>query len=272
MTFAPYGLDYFETLPRTDRKAVMAHNPFRVIDFFALTLEAGESYRLETEGREYCLDLLSGRINAVVDGRVYSGLGGRPNVFAGLPTAIYAGPRAVVELVATERCVLGVGSAKSDRATPGEVIRPEDVRTGQWGERQTTRNFRYLLNGQSRSERLWFAEVIVMDGCWATFPPHKHEDVPGDIFQEEAYFYLVSPGDSFGFCGQFGGQVGGDYAFMIRDWTLHKMPSGYHTVTAAPGTMICYLATYAGWTKDHRPSPHPVHVDHQAFARPVSFQ
>ena len=61
----------------------------------------------------------------------------------------------------------------------------------------------------------------------------------------------------------FEGLVGGDHACLIRDRTLHMMPDGYHTVTAAPGYRVCYLAVYAGRDKRHRPSPHPLHVNYQ---------
>lgn len=261
MTKLKPAADYFQPIPLAPGLNRPAHNSCRIIDFSVLVLDAGQTYRFATGDREYCLDLMAGVASIRVGETEFSQLGGRADVFDGPPSGAYAGCGAEVSITAQTHIELALGSCPSNTPIEPYAIMPEAVPTGQWGEGNTERHFRYLVNADRPSERLWFAEVTVSDGRWATYPPHKHEDVPGDLFQEEMYYYRTYPAHGFGFCASFGGEVGGDHAFLIRDSSLHLMPDGYHTVTAAPGYRVCYLALYAGRDKGHRPTPHPDHVE-----------
>lgn len=257
--FGPLALDH--GLNRPSRRSC------RLIDFAVLVLGAGESYRWATTDREYCLDLMAGVATVRVNSNEFPRLGGRANVFAGPPSGVYAGCRSQVEILAHTSLELALGSCPSHTPIAPYAFTPDQAPAGQWGQGNTERHYRYLLNADRPSERLWFAEVTVANGCWATYPPHKHEDVPGDLFQEEMYYYRTDPAQGFGFCASFEGKVGTDHAFLIRDSTLQQMPHGYHTVTAAPGYRICYLAVYAGRDKQHRPTPHPLHVHYEKNLR-----
>jgi Uncharacterized enzyme involved in inositol metabolism len=271
--YAPYGQPYFETLGREPGLNRPANNPCRIIDFAVLRLRAGETHEFDTGDREFALDPLTGTIDVTVGSDSFPGIGGRKSVFDGPPHVVYVGCGSRVRILARDDAEVGLGSCPSSTPIEPYHVKPEEVFTGQWGDGNTTRHFRAMINKNRPSERLWFAEVMVADGRWATYPPHKHENVPGEVFQEEMYYYRVEPAHGFGFCGQFEGQVGGDYAFLIRDNTLHKMPNGYHTVAAAPGYRVWYLATYAGPTgKAHSPVPHPHHAkfrENQFPANPV---
>lgn len=266
MTNSPYethyGRHYFETVTDNPGLNSLKYNTCKILDFKLLVLKAGETYEMKTENREYAFDILTGTATFEVNASRFERLGGRKTVFDSPPSGVYAGCQASVKVIAVTDVEIGVGSCPSQTAIEPYSVSPDDAVTGQWGEGNVTRHFRYIINKDRPSERLWFTEVFVQDGCWATYPPHKHEDVPGDLFQEEMYFYKVEPAHGFGFCGQFEGLVGSDYAFVIRNNTIHKMPYGYHTVTAAPGYKIFYLALYAGYDKAHKPSPHPDHANY----------
>ena len=262
----PYGHEYFERLPEGPGWHRLAHNTCTLIDYSLLVLRPGETKSFATEGREFGLDLLRGDVTIATRSGEWQ-LGRRDSVFDDLPHGAYVGCGDHVHITAHTEAEVALGSAPSHTPIEAYPILPAEVPTGSWGDNETLRHFRYLINGDRPSERLWFAEVMVTNGRWATYPPHKHEDVPEDLFQEEMYVYRVDPPHGFGFCGQFEGLVGADYAFMIRNNTVHKMPHGYHTVTAAPGYRVWYLAIYAGRDKRHRPSPHP---DHQNFAANVA--
>jgi 5-deoxy-glucuronate isomerase len=255
--------DYFQPVPLAHGINRPARNSCEIIDFSMLVLEAGETHTFSTGDREYGMDILSGTASIRIGDAEFANLGGRKSVFDAPPSGAYAGCGSNVVITAHTRMEMAIGSCPS--ATPIEpyAITPETVTNGQWGEGNTERHYHHLITDKQPSERLWFAEVTVADGSWATYPPHKHEDVPGNLFQEEMYYYRTEPAHGFGFCASFGGEVGGDHAFMIRDSSLHLMPNGYHTVTAAPGYRVCYVAVYAGRDKGHSPSPHPVHVNFQ---------
>jgi 5-deoxy-glucuronate isomerase len=256
-----YGRRFFEQLGNEPGMNTIADNPFRVLDFGLLVLEAGSSHSFETGDREYAIDMLSGTATIQVGSTRFSSIGGRPNVFAGPPTLVYAGHSESVTMNAETTCELAVGSALSRTAIDPYLIKPGDVRSGHWGENTTRRYFNYMIDQTRPSERIAIAEVTVSNGNWATYPPHKHEEgSPGEAFQEELYFYKVHPENGFGFCAQFGGQMPEDFAFPISNNTAHKQPFGYHTVTAAPGYSVCYVAVYAGHDKTHKTSPHPDHA------------
>jgi 5-deoxy-glucuronate isomerase len=256
-----YGQPYFERLPNEKGVHRLKHNTCQLLDFTLVNLAAGETYEFETGEREYGIDVFTGLVDVRIGNASFENLGGRKSVFEELPSGAYAGCRQKVIITAKTQAELGIASTPSTTPIEPYIVQPTAVDKGSWGEGNTLRHYRYLINNKNPSERLWFAEVVVRDGRWATYPPHKHEDVPGDLFQEEMYFYKVEPEHGFGFCGQFGGLVESDYAFLIRNHTIHKMPHGYHTVTAAPGYQVFYLALYAGRDKQHRPSPHPDHVN-----------
>jgi 5-deoxy-glucuronate isomerase len=258
---------YFEPIPLTPGIHRPEQNPCTVIDFALLVLAPGESHTFATGDREYGLDVISGVVTIRVGTTEFGRLGGRANMFDGPPAAAYAGCEASVTITAHTAAQVALASCPSaTRIEPYAVV--DAAEAGRWGEGNTERDFRFLISGSRPSERLWLAEVTVSDGRWATYPPHKHEDVPGDVFQEEMYYYRTDPPHGFGFCASFEGQVGGDEAFLIRDSTLHKMPHGYHTVAAAPGYRVCYLALFAGRDKQHQPSPHPIHVNFSKNLQP----
>lgn len=256
-----YGEKYFEKLDEAFGLNRIEHNPFTVIDFSLLRLKSGESYEFRTEDREYGLDVMSGVCTISVNDERYSSIGGRRSVFDGKPTLVYAGHNSRVSIEAEIELYVGVGSALSQTEIAPYIITPNECRSGQWGRNTTCRYYDYMLGRQAPRERLSFAEVTVSNGNWATYPPHKHEEgLEGEAFQEELYFYQVEPRRGFGFCGQYGGQMPEDFAFPITHNTIHKMPYGYHTVAAAPGYSVCYLAVYAGHDTTHITAKDPNHA------------
>ncbi len=255
-----YGKEYFEDVGSTPGWNGLDHNPCTLIDFGLLVLRRGESHSFETGDREYAMDILSGTVDIEVDGVKFEHCGGRASVFHGKPTMVYAGSDSRVVLSATTDTEVAVGSAKSNAGKKPFCVLPEECWSGSWGRFNTKRRFNYMIHAEQPSERIAIAEVTVSNGCWATYPPHKHEEgAEGEVFQEEMYFYKVHPKRGFGFCGQFEGKMPEDYAFIITDNTIHKQPFGFHTVTAAPGYSVCYVAVYASHDKSHKPAPHPEH-------------
>jgi 5-deoxy-glucuronate isomerase len=260
----PYAREFFEPMPSAPGRVDLATSTLDVIDLSIVTLAAGETLEFDSADREYGVVVLTGTASIAVDGEAFDGLGGRASVFDGSPTTVYVPAGRRVELRADGGAAeLALASATASGAgIEPYVIRPDDIVPGTWGAGTTERHHRLIIDGTRPSERLFLAEVTVADGNWATYPPHKHEvDSPdGDeLFQEELYYYRVDPQQGIGLCALYGGRVEGDTAFVIRDRTVHKMPFGYHTVTAAPGYAVWYLAVYAGHGKAAQPSVDPDH-------------
>lgn len=258
-----YGLPYFEPLTSEPGENGLRHNTCQVLDFNLLVLGAGEVHGFVAEGREFGIVMLTGKADVVVDGQHFEGLGGRKNVFDGPPSMVYAPTGASVAISATSDCEVALCSCPSRAELAAYRVNPDECFKGTWGNYNTTRTFNYMINERRPSERLHLAEVTVESGNWATYPPHKHDQTRpefGEVFQEEMYYYRVDQPGGFGFCASYGGSADDEYAFMVRDNTIHKMPNGYHTVCAAPGYRVWYLALIAGHDKGHAVLTDPDHA------------
>lgn len=257
-----YGQSYFEPVPTDPGTNGLRHNTCQVLDFQLLVLEMGQAHHFDTTGREFGIVVLTGRVDITVDGQPFESVGGRKTVFDGPPSMVYAPADAAVAISAQSDCQVALCSSPSNTKFPAYRVDADECFQGSWGHYNTTRTFNYLINGKRPSERLHLAEVTVESGNWATYPPHKHDESRpelGEIFQEEMYYYRVDQPGGFGFCASYGGGADDDYAFMVRDNTIHKMPNGYHTVCAAPGYKVWYLALIAGHDKGHAVFVDPDH-------------
>lgn len=258
-----YGKQYFEEVSAQPGINTLAHNSCKLLNFELAVLNAGEQHTFQTNDREYGLVVLTGTVDILVNEQRFEKVGSRATVFAGPPASVYAPCGAAVTITATNRAEVALCSAPSQMETAPYLVKPEEVTHGKWGQFNTSRTFDFMINQTRPSERLHIAEVTVVSGNWATYPPHKHEDnLPekGEVFQEEMYYYRVDPADGFGMCALYGGKIEDDYAFVIRNNTIQKMPFGYHTLTAAPGYKVWYLALIAGDTKAASPVPDPHHA------------
>jgi 5-deoxy-glucuronate isomerase len=259
----PYGNEYFETVNTQPGANHLANNACRLLDFELVVLNPGDEHAVSTGQHELGLVVLTGTVDISVDGQRFAQVGGRATVFAGPPSAVYAPCGAAVTVKAGSKAEVALCSAPSKLQTAAYQVKPEEVTHGKWGQFNTSRTFNFMINQNRPSERLHLAEVTVVSGNWATYPPHKHEDnLPekGEVYQEEMYFYRTEPADGFGMCALYGGKIAQDYAFIIRNNTIQKMPYGYHTLTAAPGYKIWYLALIAGDTKAASPVLDPHHA------------
>jgi 5-deoxy-glucuronate isomerase len=258
----PYGLEYFETISPQKGLAGLQKNPCKLLDFSVVSLNPGENHAFETGEREVALVVLTGTVDMRVNGLPFEKVGGRATVFSGPPAMVYAPCGSAVTVIAYDNAELALCSCPSQTKIAPYRLDAGDVVSGKWGRYNTSRHFNYLLNISRPSERLHIAEVTVISGNWATYPPHKHEQnepVHGEVFQEEMYYFRVDPMEGFGLAALYGGQAEGDYAFMVRNNTILKMPHGYHTLTVAPGYRLWYLALIAGDGKAAQPVVDPAH-------------
>lgn len=258
-----YGPEYFEAIPAGPGVHRLIANTCKVIDFEIVELTDGSDHRFATEQREHGIVVLTGTVDVAVDDQEFAVVGGRVSVFDQKPSMVYAPCDSAVRIIARGPAEVALCSAVASTRFEPYLVGPGDVASGTWGTHNTTRNYDFTLDANRPSERLYVAEVTVTSGNWATYPPHKHEvDDPdgGELSQEEMYYYRTEPATGFGFCAVYGGRVGSDFAFVVRDRTILKIPYGYHVVTAAPGYRVWYLALYAGNGKGAKPRIDPDHA------------
>jgi 5-deoxy-glucuronate isomerase len=226
-------------------------NPCKLLDFGFLKLAAGETYQVETPGREILAVVLGGKATFEVAGKRFENVGGRPNVFSGKPHSVYIPAGAKFSIRAEGPAEIALPSAPSDLETGPYLIAPPQVANGTWGAANFKRYYHQILTLASQPElparRLIVGETFTPSGNWSTYPPHKHQvdDLPRQAFHEEMYFFKVSPAEGFGLCHYYN-EEGEEENFTVRDNSIHMMPRGYHTVVSAPGYTTYYLWFLAG--------------------------
>lgn len=221
-------------------------NACKVLDFSLLKLAPSETYEATTPGREVLAVLLGGKATFEINGIRFENVGGRPNVFSGKPHSVYIPADASFSIRAVTAVEIALPSAPSDLQTAPYVITPAQVADGRWGAANFSRNYHQILTLAAQPElparRLIVGETYTPSGNWSTYPPHKHQedDLPRQAYQEEMYYFKVSPNDGFGICHTYNDD-GEDENFTIRDNSIHMLPKGYHTVVSAPGYTTYYL-------------------------------
>ncbi len=221
-------------------------NPCSVLDFALLRLPAGQRHTATTGEREILAVILGGRATFRVGEHVFAEVGGRANVFAGKPHAVYLPAGADYAIEAVTDVEIALPSAPSDLDVPPYLIEPGQVATGTWGAANFSRQYHQILTEIAQphlpASRLIVGETYTPSGNWSTFPPHRHahDNLPAEAAHEEMYYFRVDPTDGFGICRLFT-DAGEEENFTVRDHGMHMMPSGYHTVVSAPGCTTYYL-------------------------------
>jgi 5-deoxy-glucuronate isomerase len=191
---------------------------------------------------EIALVPLSGRCRVEAEGERWE-LGGRENVFAGMPWALYL-PRDTTYRVEAEGDVAICGARCEQRLEP-VLVRPEDVEVEVRGAGNATRQINHILKPEFPAQRLLVVEVFTPSGNWSSYPPHKHDEdnPPGEVVLEETYYFRT---DSFAVQRLYSPRHGLDVTETVRDGDLMLVPYGYHTTAAAHGYDLYYLNALAG--------------------------
>jgi len=249
---------YFDRVETQIGLNPLGENPCRLLDFAKVVLEPGGEYEGNTGDAEALLVVLSGQAHVSACGVEHANVGGRPNVFAGKPHAVYMPPNCAYRIAVPEdgrRFEAALPMAKADDGSAPFLIEPNQVRSGKWGISNFSRAFHQILvQGQHpgrRVHRLIVGETFTPSGNWSTYPPHRHEhdNPPHEVFMEEMYYFRVAPTDGWGLAKYYTDDESIDDVYTVKDDTILMMPKGYHTVVSAPGYTTYYLWFLAGDTR-----------------------
>jgi 5-deoxy-glucuronate isomerase len=242
-------------IPAENGRNTLPVNPCQLLDFTLLKLDAGQSWSGETGDREVLAVILGGTANFTVDEHKFAGVGGRADVFSGLPHSVYLPAGAAVTISATELATepveIAMPSAPSDLSVDPYVIEPSTVATGRWGAANFGRTYHQILTEISQPQlparRLIVGETYTPSGNWSTYPPHRHkfDNLPTEAQHEEMYYFRTKPSNGFGISRVYTDD-GYEENFTARDHAMQMMPSGYHTVVSAPGYTTYFLWFLAG--------------------------
>jgi 5-deoxy-glucuronate isomerase len=234
---------------------------WRYVGFETREMKRGARTTTETENREICVVILSGKAR-VKSGDFDSGvIGERADVFSGSPWSVYAPPHASVAIEAVEDCELAICSAPAVGRFPARVIAPKDVGTMTRGQGANARHIRNILPEDAEAESLLVVEVITPGGHWSSYPPHKHDRdaLPDESYLEETYYHRLSPPQGFALQRVYTDDRSLDETMTVADRDVVMVPRGYHPVGAPHGYDLYYLNTMAGPKRTWRFHNDPAH-------------
>ena len=227
---------------------------WELLHFAARRLSEGERWRHQTGDNELALVILGGVCSVRSSRGKWERIGRRPNVFAGMPYALYL-PRHTdfsVEAL-SEELDIAYGWCATDQDHPPHLVSPEQVRVEIRGGGNATRQINAIIPPGFDCHRLVVVEVYTPSGNWSSYPPHKHdqhrEDEYGNLLEadlEEIYFYKIDKPGGYAYQRIYtsGGRL--DELVMARHNDAVLVPEGYHPVVSAHGYTTYYLNFLAG--------------------------
>lgn len=224
------------------------------LGFGARRLEPGEAWAHQTGEDEYVVVVLGGQGAIVIDGGPHwRELGRRPDVWSGMPWALYL-PRGIRFTVGAKTDLdLAYAWARGYGDHPARLVRPEDVTVEIRGGGNATRQINGMVNPGFDCDRLVAVEVYTPSGNWSSYPPHKHDQhvegpegrlVEADL--DEVYFYKIDQPQGYAYQRVYTRDGRLDELVMARDNDLVLVPQGYHPVVSAHGYTTYYLNFLAG--------------------------
>ena len=211
---------------------------------------------LATGNEELAVLPLSGSASVEVDGGRFE-LEGRTSVFARVTDWAYLPIEADAVLASETGCELALASARAERRFEPAHVSAEDVPIEVRGAGQATRQItNFLAPGAfDACDRLIAVEVLTPEGNWSSYPPHKHDDTPGSLANNEEIYYfrigragsLATSAEGFAVHRTYTADGSIDETVVVRDGDAFLVPRGYHgPCVAAPGYPLYYLNVMAG--------------------------
>lgn len=244
-------------------------NPLLPLSYFhILKLAQGQTATYHLLGYESVVVVMSGTCRIDAGEAHYATIGARRDIWDGLADSVYV-PTGVPARITGLSLVteLAVAGGQCESAYASFRIRPAAVETVEVGslETHTRRRICHILGPAARGKagRLLVSELYADAGCWAGYPPHKHDTdrVPEESAFEEIYHYRFNP--SCGFGAQYVFQEDGRGAvYMTRTGSTVLIDEGYHPSVTAPGYRMYIFTILVGKTQrslvqyfhpEHRP-------------------
>jgi 5-deoxy-glucuronate isomerase len=225
-------------------------------------LNAGDSYSAQTKGEEAAFVLLGGRCTADWGAGLLS-IGGRKNVFDGLPYCVYLPTGHSVTFKAETSVEIAECRAPSESILQPRLITPRDVVSGLRGGGNASRQIVDIIRPDFPADKLVVIEVYTPGGNWSSYPPHKHDihNPPEEVDLDEIYYYRIDrPGEGFALQRLYAPDKSRDITVRAEDGDAVLVRSGYHPVVAGPGYNIYYLNFLAGSSRTLAVTEDPNHV------------
>jgi 5-deoxy-glucuronate isomerase len=224
------------------------------LNMSAIRLNAGEKFEDKTGECENALVILGGRCNIRSSKGEFMNIGRRPDVFSGMPYAVYLSRRTDFEIEAlTDGFEHPSCWVPTDEDHPAQLVTPNDSPIEIRGGANATRQINGILPPGFDCHRIVCVEVYTPSGNWSSYPPHKHdvhrEDSNGNILEadlEEIYFYKINYPGGYAYQRVYNDDRSIDGVMMAENHDAVLVPEGYHPVVSAHGYTTYYLNFLAG--------------------------
>jgi 5-deoxy-glucuronate isomerase len=229
------------------------------LNMAARRMNAGDKWHATTDGYEYVHVILGGICNIYTSQGDFLQVGRRPNVFSGMPYAIYLSRNVEFEIEAlTDGFEVASCWVATDRDYPAQLVTPADSKIELRGGGNASRQINGILPPGFNCHRIVAVEVYTPSGNWSSYPPHKHDvhrqDADGNIIEadlEEIYFYKIDKSEGYAYQRVYTDEHSSqdepiDAVVMARHHDAVLVPAGYHPVASAFGYTTYYLNFLAG--------------------------
>ena len=228
---------------------------WQLLNFAARRLPPSEVWSWETGENELALVWLGGSCDVSSDHGAWKGIGGRKDVFSGMPHALYLPRRTAFTLLAGQQgAEIAYGWCPVSEDHPVRLVTPPEVAVEIRGGGNATRQINKMLPPGFDCQRLVVVEVYTPPGNWSSYPPHKHDQhrlgEDGRLLEadlEEIYFYKIDrPQEGYAYQRVYTADGHLDELILARDSHVVLVPEGYHPVVSAHGYTSYYLNFLAG--------------------------
>jgi 5-deoxy-glucuronate isomerase len=221
-----------------------------------VSIPAGGRKDLSTGGEEFAVLPLAGSVTLEANEHTFT-LAGRESVFANVSDWAYLPMSTHWNVHSFAGAQVALASARATRQFEPAYVSAMSVPVEVRGAGSATRQIvNFLAPGAFDGvDRLICVEVLTPDGNWSSYPPHKHDDTPDSLANnEEIYYFRVgrsgsveTSAEGFALHRTYTADGAIDATVTVRDGDVFLVPRGYHGPSvAAPGYPLYYLNVMAG--------------------------
>ncbi len=241
---------------------------WNLLNMEARRLTSGGTWEHGTADCEAALVILGGRCAVTSDRGDWPSVGRRPNVFGGMPHALYLPRRTAFTVTAlTDVLELAYCWVPTDEDHPAQLVTPGDCEIEIRGGHNATRQINSIVPPGFDCHRIVCVEVYTPGGNWSSYPPHKHDfhqrDESGKLVEsnlEEFYYYRFSKPQGYALQHLYTPDRSIDAVLVCHENDVVLVPEGYHPVAAAYGYDCYYLNFLAGSAQSLASSDDPDHA------------
>ncbi len=225
-----------------------------MLNIVARRMNSGERWAAQSGDFEYAHVILGGVCNIRTSQGDFLKVGRRPNVFSGMPYAVYLSRNTDFEIEAlTDGFEVASCWVPTDKDYPAQLVTPADSEIELRGGDNASRQINGILPAGSNCHRIVCVEVYTPSGNWSSYPPHKHDvhktgedDNLLEADLEEIYFYKLDRPRGYAYQRVYNDDRSIDGVMMAQQHDVVLVPEGYHPVVSAHGYTTYYLNFLAG--------------------------